>query len=488
MKNRTMIQMFEWYLPNEGLFWQEVADRAVELSMLGITEAWLPPAYKGANGKSDVGYGVYDMYDLGEFNQKGSISTKYGTKDDYLKAIKALKEQKLLVYADVVFNHRIGADSTESVTAKEYRFDDRAQLIGQALIEAWTKFDFKARDGKYSNFSWNHTHFDGCDWDQSRQHKGLFLFDGKSWDTHVDIEMGNYDYLMGADLDFENPETFNELVEWGKWCLDFTKVDGFRIDAVKHINFVRIAEWLKAMRDHSNKELFAVGEYWNHNLSALTYYLDKTAHSLTLFDVPLHYNFYKASCSNGSYNMSTLLNDTLVKERPDRAVTIVDNHDTQPGQALESWVGDWFKLHAYSIILLRAEGLPCVFYGDLYGIPYSNKQPVDRLQTLLKVRCDLAYGEQIDYFEDSSIVGFSRLGVDEKNLSGLAVVMTDSLGGTLRVCLGERFIGTTVVDILKNTDKEIIVGQDGCATLPVNDGSVSVYVDAKYLTTSYTNQ
>ncbi len=481
MKNRTMIQMFEWYLPADGMFWRDVCEKAESLASVGITEVWLPPAYKGAAGINDVGYGVYDMYDLGEFDQKGSVSTKYGTKNDYINVISALKTHGISVYADVVFNHRMGADATELVFAKEYRQDNRKHFIVEGMVEAWTVFNFKGRNGIYSDFKWNHTNFDGCDWDQRNQRKGVYLFEGKSWDTHVDIEMGNYDYLMGADLDFENEETFCELINWGKWYLDFTDIDGFRIDAVKHVNFEKIAEWVKAMREHSGKELYAVGEYWNQHLSALTYYLDKTAHTLTLFDVPLHYNFYNASRSNGHYGMGAILNNTLVSERPQRAVTIVDNHDTQPGQALESWVAEWFKLHAYSIILLRAEGLPCVFYGDVYGIQQSNIKPIKRLPTLIKVRRDLAYGEQIDYFDNSSIVGFSRLGMDEHDLSGLAVVMTDSVGGVLRICLGERFIGKTVVDILENVDAKITVEQDGCANLPVKDGSVSVYVDEAYL-------
>ena len=44
-------------------------------------------AYKGARGINDVGYSVYDLYDLGEFNQKGTVETKYGSKDEYLSAI-----------------------------------------------------------------------------------------------------------------------------------------------------------------------------------------------------------------------------------------------------------------------------------------------------------------------------------------------------------------------------------------------------------------
>ncbi len=111
--NGVMLQGFQWYLPEydettqRGL-WVELSEKIPELSSMGVTALWLPPAYKGQAGKSDVGYGVYDMYDLGEFNQKGSIATKYGTKDQYLNVINSAHLYNMQIYADVVFNHRMG--------------------------------------------------------------------------------------------------------------------------------------------------------------------------------------------------------------------------------------------------------------------------------------------------------------------------------------------------------------------------------------------
>src|SRR5262245_58132046 len=70
--------------------------------------------------------------------------------------------------------------------------------------------------------------------------------------------------------------------------------------------------------------------------------------------------------------MRRLLAGTLVKMRPTQVVTFVDNHDSQPLQALESPVAPWFKPLAYAIILLRAEGYPCVFYPDYYGAEYED--------------------------------------------------------------------------------------------------------------------
>ncbi len=123
-KNDTLLQCFEWYLPEDGTFWKNVEDMASSFSHEGITCVWLPPAYKGQGGTHDVGYGVYDYYDLGEFDQKGSVPTKYGTKDEYLEAIKALQEQGVEVYADIVFNHLIGADEKEVVPAVKYNTEN----------------------------------------------------------------------------------------------------------------------------------------------------------------------------------------------------------------------------------------------------------------------------------------------------------------------------------------------------------------------------
>ena len=61
-----------------------------------------------------------------------------------------------------------------------------------------------------SSFLFAVYHFDGIDYDEKTHRNTIFLFDQKSWDQEVDDENGNYDYLMGADLDFGNEETVQE--------------------------------------------------------------------------------------------------------------------------------------------------------------------------------------------------------------------------------------------------------------------------------------
>jgi len=108
-----------------------------------VSRLWLPPACKVLDGAQDVGYSVYDLYDLGEFEQKGSTRTKYRSRAGYLAAITALKYAGIQVYADTVLSHRIGDDSAETVKTTPYPKQDRLNPAGSARgIRCYTRFAF----------------------------------------------------------------------------------------------------------------------------------------------------------------------------------------------------------------------------------------------------------------------------------------------------------------------------------------------------------
>lgn len=485
--NGVMMQYFHWYLPADGSLWRQLASEAEALAAAGVTSVWLPPAYKGAAGGFDTGYGVYDLFDLGEFDQKGSVRTKYGTRDELLAAIRAAQAAGIQVYADVVVNHKLGGDAEEEFTATPFDPNDRNRPIGEPqTIRAWTHFTFPGRQGRYSTLHWHWWHFNATDANAlSQGEEAVYLFEGKRFVDDVDLEKGNYDFLMGCNLDMENPDVLAELEHWGDWFLDTTGVDGFRFDAVKHVQAGFFVAWLERLRQRSGRHLFAVGEYWSGVGTALQHFLGATDGSMMLFDAVLHYNFATASREGEDYDLRTLFDGSLVAEHPDLAVTLVSNHDTQPLQSLESVVEAWFVPLAYAAILLRRGGYPCVFYADYYGTSYedtgadggtyridmpSHRWMIDRC---LQARRDHAYGEQHDHFDDPHCIGWTRSG-NEDHLGGLAVLISNAGEGRKRMRTGAP--DTTYVDVTEHVSEPVTSDADGWAEFRCPGRSVSVWV------------
>ena len=479
MTNQTVMQYFEWYLPSDGQHWNHLAEDAQHLSDLGISHVWMPPAFKGTN-KDDVGYGVYDLFDLGEFDQKGTIRTKYGFKDEYLNAINRLKDVGIVPMADVVLNHKAAADKLETFEVVEVDPEDRTKEISKPFeIEGWTHFTFDGRQKAYNDFEWHWYHFNGTDFDAKRNKSGIYLIQGdnKGWAENdlVDNENGNFDYLMYANLDYKHPEVIENIYSWVDWFVQTTEVLGFRMDAVKHIDSFFMRNFIRDVKEKQGQDFYVFGEFWNAKEEDNNTYLEKTENRFDLVDVRLHNNLYDASLEGADYDLTTIFDQTLVKNHPEHAVTFVENHDTQRGQALESTVEEWFKPAAYALILLREDGLPCLFYGDYYGIEgeFAQESFQEVLDTLLYARKELAYGEQKDYFDDPNCIGWTRSG--NEGGTPLAVTISNDVANSKTMEIGSDWAGQTFHDILGNCSDTVTIDEDGWGDFPVSEKSVSVW-------------
>lgn len=488
----TILQAFQWYMEGDGQLWPHLTAEAQKIKDLGFTTVWLPPAYKGSYGGYSIGYEPYDLYDLGEFDQKGNVATKYGTRDEYLQCIKALKDVGLRVMVDIVLNHKAGGDEIEKISVVKVNPDNRTKIISKPIeVEAYTKFTFPGRNGKYSDFIWDHQCFTGIDSfigsDEGSIYKILNGYEEDAlWQDVVGNEKGNFDYLMFNDIEFRNPHVREEILKWGCWYYDQTNFDGVRIDAVKHMPPDFIKAWVEKMRKHAGRDIFAVAEYWAPGfLNLLQEYISATGGTISLFDASLQANFHYASKQGSEYDMRQILKETLVAANPRLAVTVVSNHDTQPLQALEAVVESWFKPLAYCLILLRFDGYPTVFYPDLYGAHYVDKgndgeeheiwmPKVEKLDKILLARNNYAYGKQRDYFDHPNCVGFTREGDDQH--SGCAVIMSNSEDGFKEMEVGSRYAGTTFVDLLENHSEKTQIAENGKAYFHCRAGSVSIWV------------
>ena len=488
--NGTMMQFFHWYSDGNGQLWEEVKNQAQYLQDLGINAVWLPPAYKASGGGYSTGYDPYDLFDLGEFDQKGTIPTKYGTKQQYLDAIWALKEKGIRVIVDIVLNHKAGGDEKERFHAVKVDPNNRQQNISEPFeIESYTKFTFPGRGTQYSDFNWNFNCFSGVDYAEGEESGSIYQIihdHGDGWEEMIDDEKGNYDYLMYNDIEQRNPNVRAELNYWGKWYHDTVGFDGVRLDAVKHQSPQFYQEWLYTLRANTGKNIFAVGEYWEPgHLELLLRYIDATDGSMSLFDSSLHLNLRKASLAGSDYDLRTIFDETLVQANPQLAVTVVDNHDTQPLQSLEAPIEEWFKPLAYALILLRQDGYPCIFYPDLFGAHYwghgkdGNEyeiflNKVDGIEALIIARKEYAYGTQRDYFEDANCLGWTREGDGEHR--GCAVLMSNKDAYEKPMEVGAHYAGQEFHDFLGRFEHRVTIDENGWGNFSCPAGNVSVWV------------
>lgn len=495
MAGRTLLQFFHWYYPDGGGLWREVADKAASLADMGVTDVWLPPAYKGAAGGYSVGYDSYDLFDLGEFDQKGSIATKYGDRAALEQATGALRDAGVRIIHDVVFNHKMGADEIEQVRVRRANPDNREEVEADAFdARAWTRFVFPGRQGRHSAFVWDAKCFTGIDHIEEPDEDGVFRLvndygDGE-WNLEVDGEKGNFDYLMGSDVEFRNTAVYEELKYWGRWLAEQLPCDGFRLDAAKHIPAWFFRDWVGHMRETVDGELFVVAEYWHPDMETLQAYLDKVDRQLMLFDVGLLHHFHDAARAGGDFDLRTIFDGSLVSMSPDHAVTMVGNHDTQPLQALEAPVEDWFKPLAYALILIRQQGVPCIFYPDLYGASYGDCggdgqthqieiRPVACLPGLITARQRFANGAQTDLFDDPHCIGVIRHGTADA--PGCVLLLANGPEATKAVALGPDHAGAAFRDFLGHCAEEVTADDSGTVSLRVGGGSVSLWVRADLL-------
>ena len=93
----------------------------------------------------------------------------------------------------------------------------------------------------------------------------------------------------------------------------------------------------------------------------------------------------------------------------------------------------------------------------------------------MKARKTLVYGTQHDYFDDFNVVGWTYEGDQEHQDSGIAVIMSDNIGGQKTMYVGEKHAKETWVELTGQFSDEIIIDDNGQGIFKVNGGALAVY-------------
>ena len=134
---------------------------------------------------------------------------------------------------------------------------------------------------------------------------------------------------------------------------------------------------------------------------------------------------------------------------------------------------------------MRENGYHCVFYPDLFGAHYVDKDKegndqeiflnkVDGIEQLLKARKENAYGLQRDYFEDAHCLGWTREGDGEHK--GCAVILSNKDQYEKPMEMGIAYAGQNFYDLLGRFGHKVTIDENGWGNFACPAGNVSVWI------------
>ena len=307
------------------------------LKDLGIQGVWLMPISPSPS---------YHKYDVTDYY---NIHPDYGTLEDFKTFVREAHKRNIKVVIDLVVNH----SSSE---------------------HPWFQAAVSGPENAYRDY------YVWADPDSIKEKiakKEITLDSDNITQWHASEGNGEYYYgfFWGGmpDLNFDNPKVRAEIIKIGEYWLTEIGVDGFRLDAAKHIYPDDQAEdshewWIEfgnAMRA-VNPEVYMVGEVWG-NSELVGPYLQGLP---SMFNFDFYHQLNQLIATEQDNNL--IENLTATREiyeqiNPNYLDAIfLNNHDQN--RLLSDVGGDKRKAKLAAAILLTLPGMPYLYYGDEIGM------------------------------------------------------------------------------------------------------------------------
>ena len=294
---------------------------------LGFTTIWSNPLVENNYPEySYHGYAITDFY---------NIDRRFGTNTDYVQLVQQAHERNLKVIMDMVFNH---------CCINNWFILDPPQEDWFHQFPEFTKSNFRA-----STISDPHA----SDYDQTKMLTGWF-------DSHM------------ADLNQMNPFLSRYLIQNSIWWIEYSGIDGIRIDTQPYSFKEFITDWSSAIFDEF-PNFNVVGETWLQKES-ITAYFQKDAinpdsynsNIPSITDFPTYYAITNAfnekdEWTEGLARLYYVLTQDFLYANPENNLVFCDNHDlSRYYSSVEEDLNKWKMGITY---LLTTRGIPMVYYG-----------------------------------------------------------------------------------------------------------------------------
>ena len=309
---------------------QGVIDHLDYIADLGATAIWSTPMLlDDENGASYHGYSCSDYY---------RIDPRYGTNELFCTYVEECHRRDLKVIMDIVPNH----SSTSHWWYSDQPFED------------WThKWD------SYTQSNW--TFSTNMDFNASKS-------------DLYQMESGWFDRSM-ADMNLDNEFLLNYFKQWAVWWIEYSGLDGFRVDTYPYNEKMPMSRWCEAvMAEYPNFNI--VGEVWTSSIPQLAYWQGGNenkdgfdSHLKSIMDFPLHDAIRSAMTESGNCGWGQgmtrvydVVSHDFVYHDLQNMMIMAANHDTDRiGDVCE---GDARRMKIVATLLCTMRGMPQMLYGD----------------------------------------------------------------------------------------------------------------------------
>ena len=295
---------------------------------LGITAIWTTPLLE-----DDMAAYSYHTYATTDYFK---IDGRYGSNADYARLAEECHKRGLKLIMDMVPNH--------------------------CASEHWWMKDLPMNDWVHQFPEFTRTNYTIATWNDPH----ASVYDAKL------NEDGWFDITM-PDLNQDNPFVLTYFKQFAIFWVEYTGLDGIRVDTYPYNDKMKIAEWTKAIREEY-PNLNIVGECWQHRPSEIAYwqsgvknYDNYDSWLPTVMDFPLTdalnaaFNENIQNWDQGASRFYNVYVMDYLYANPDNLLVFLDNHDTERFTEQIGYDMQKFKLAAAHLLTTR--GIPQIYYG-----------------------------------------------------------------------------------------------------------------------------
>lgn len=235
--------------------WTDLTQKMPEIAEAGYDSLWVPNPAKAESGAYSAGYDLFDPFDLGNLNQRGTIATQWGTGAQLIQMVQTAHRFGIRVYFDNVMNHRgFGVPGFNSSTPTNYYpglipQDFHLQTVAGGYYQNWPQIQDYCNQWDVQNQSLlglidlanepGTVNFNFGASSGNTITKPVFVRQPTNTSYYMDTNgpsLGGPWHPFNSTNGDPVPEDVTTYLDRAvMWTLYTTKGDGFRLDAVKHV-------------------------------------------------------------------------------------------------------------------------------------------------------------------------------------------------------------------------------------------------------------